>query len=233
MGKMRQNNEDSFFIMPEQNIYIVADGVGGHNSGELASRTAVSGIAEYVINHPMASEMDSGGRRDYFALCLSEINRRVFRMAAENPDNIGMATTVVLVQITDQKAYVVNVGDSRAYLIREGKALQITEDHTFVNELLREGTITEEEAAVHPKRHMITRALGGEERICPDFFQLEVYREDLILLCSDGLYSEVPKDEIVRLAERPESMRDLACDLVAAANRNGGHDNISVVCIKI
>ncbi len=233
MGRVRSNNEDAIFILPEQRIYIVADGVGGHNSGELASRTAVSGIAEYVRAHPLAEDAGDETRRDYFALCLSEVNRKIYQMARGGTDNAGMATTTVLAQITDRKAYVVNVGDSRAYLLRDGRCMQVTVDHTFVNELLREGTITEEEAEVHPKRNMITRALGGEDRICPDFFQFEVFKDDLIILCSDGLYSEVPKEEMVRLALASESMRSLASDLAEAANQNGGHDNISVVCIRI
>ncbi|MBR0600219.1 Stp1/IreP family PP2C-type Ser/Thr phosphatase [Sinanaerobacter chloroacetimidivorans] len=232
-GRRRDNNEDSLFVMPEQNIYIVADGVGGHNSGELASMTAVKNIAEYIVEHPVEKSNDAESIREYFQLCLKAVNQTIYQMAKNSKENAGMATTVVLLYLCDDQAYCMNVGDSRAYLVRDGRLRQITEDHTYVNELLKEGSITRAQAENHPQKNMITRALGGEEKILPDFYVIHSEKNDIFILCSDGLYGEVASEEICRLASKADSMSALSADLVNLANSNGGNDNITVVCLKI
>lgn len=232
-GKMREKNEDSLFVMPEQSLFMVADGVGGHNSGELASMTAVKNIAEYIVKNPIRNITDEQGLKDYFLNCLREVNRIIFELAGRSKENIGMATTIVLLYHTDEKAYFVNVGDSRAYVIRDGQISQITEDHTYVNELVKEGTITKAQAEKHPQKNMITRALGGDDRILPDFYRLETFKNDVIILCSDGLYNEISSEEICRMASDAKSMSELSAVLVQTANNNGGNDNITVVCLKI
>lgn len=233
-GMRRDNNEDALFVLPEQQLYIVADGVGGHNSGELASRLAVGYIAEYVSVKPIRSVTEDNRLREYFTDCLSCANRLIYERARSNPENAGMATTAVIAYLNDRnKAYIVNVGDSRAYLIRDKRIFQVTEDHTYVNQLLRAGSITKEEAENHPKRNMITRAVGGDKFVLPDFFQFETYPGDMILLCTDGLFGELSDQEICEMALGRRSMHELAADLVSEANKRGGKDNISVICIKI
>lgn len=232
-GKKRDNNEDSLFLLPEQNIFMVADGVGGHNSGEIASMTAVKKIAEYIMQHPVSELEGEEAITRYFLQCLEHVNAEIYNTARENSELAGMATTVVILYLVDDKAYFVNVGDSRAYVIRERQLSQITEDHTYVNELLRKGSITSEEAAMHPQKNMITRALGGEEKVLPDFYQYKVCRNDVIILCSDGLYGEVGSDRITQMASEAGSMSKLSTELVDLANANGGSDNITIICIKI
>ena len=232
-GMLRGGNEDSIFVMPEQNLYIVADGVGGHNSGELASRMAVSYMAQYVALHPVADIKTKRELKKYFKACFEGANELVYRTSTEETENKGMATTAVLCYIRSGWAYVVNVGDSRAYLIREGIVRQATEDHTYVNEMVRQGVITAEEGEKRSDKNMITRAIGGEKTIRPDFFQFEVCPGDVIVLCSDGLYGELPDGRMAEIAYETNSMHKLARDLVDEANKCGGKDNISVICIKV
>lgn len=232
-GRYRDNNEDSLFVLPNQQMYMVADGVGGNRSGEVASRTAVSFVASYADSHPITEVPNEEQLQLYFLDCLSGANEAVCRLATENKSNDGMATTLVIAYINEDKGYVVNVGDSRAYLIRSGEILQITQDHTYVNELLMQGTITPEEARRHPERNMITRAIGGEKTVRPDFFRFDLKLGDVILLCTDGLFGELTDEVICATVEEEPSMHRLAARLVEQANLHGGKDNISVVCIRI
>lgn len=232
-GKKRAVNEDALFVMPTQHIYIVADGVGGHNSGELASRTAVSSIAAYINENPISKELDAKELKGYFLECLRIVNTKIFRMAECELQNKGMATTIVMVYIVEDKGYLINVGDSRAYMIRDGFIEQITEDHSYVNELVKRGEITEEEATIHPDRNKITRALGAEKYVLPDFYKLDIVKKDILLICSDGLHNEVSKDEMRQLALLTPTMSALANELVNLANKNGGNDNITLICLKI
>lgn len=232
-GQQRSNNEDAFFVLPEQRVYIVADGVGGHNSGEIASRFAVQQIAEYVSKNQIPETQEEEALKNYLLKCLKQVNQQLYEMAKESRKNAGMATTLALVYINDAKAYVVNVGDSRVYLIRDRLIRQITEDHTYVNQLLKSGAITKEEAENHPKRNMITRAIGAEYDLSPDFYQFKVYEGDLLLLCTDGLYGELSENEINEMAQGRRSMHRLANDYVKEANERGGKDNVTVVCIMI
>ena len=232
-GKKRKKNEDSLFIMPSDNIYIVADGVGGHNSGEIASQTAVKSVAEYVKSNPIEKIRDEKNLISYFSLCLKKVNSIIFDMSTKSQQNKGMATTLVLVYVAGKKAYFVNIGDSRAYIYRDDEISQITEDHTYVNELVKVGNITVDEAKEHPQKNMITRALGGEDKILPDFYQLKIEKNDIIILCTDGLYSELSNDEIKEIISKHDSMNELSKSLVDEANKKGGNDNITVICLKI
>lgn len=232
-GIKRTNNEDACFVMPSEDVYIIADGVGGNNSGEIASRTAVSMIAEYVKKHPISEVKDERTLQEYFISCLEAANAEIYSQARRYDENRGMATTVVIAYIAGDKAYIVNVGDSRAYLIRKEKISRITEDHTYVNELVRQGVLSEEESERHPKRNIITRALGGDALVEPDIFRVEIKNDDVLLLCTDGLHGEIHEDEIVRIVSKADSMQDACRLLVNAANRSGGRDNITVICLKI
>ena len=232
-GMLRDANEDSLFVMPEQNLFIVADGVGGQNSGELASRMSVGYMAQYVSLHPVADVESKRDLKRYFKACFEGANELVYYKSNEEKNNKGMATTSVMCYIRDNWAYVINVGDSRAYLIRDNVISQVTIDHTCVNEMLQSGLLTPQEAENHPDKNMITRAVGGERTIRPDFFQFEICSGDVILLCSDGLYGEVDNKSMLNIIRNTQSMHGLAKSLVEEANRNGGRDNISVICIKV
>lgn len=232
-GKCRENNEDSLFVLPNHRLYMVADGVGGNRSGEVASRTAVTHVASYVDSHPLEEVTDEQQLQKYFLECITGANDEICRMAAEDWNYSGMATTLVVAYIKEDKGYVVNIGDSRAYLVRDGEIMQVSNDHTYVNELLMQGSISEEEAKRHPKRNMITRAVGGDPFVRPDFFRFDLEEGDVILLCTDGLFGELEEETICRMASAESSMHQLAADLVEAANVHGGRDNISVVCIRI
>ena len=232
-GKMRERNEDSLFVMPQEEIYIVADGVGGQNSGELASSTAVKSIAEYIKANSLHGIVDEENLRIYFWECIKNANQIIYQTAKRSIENAGMATTVVLLHLAKGNAFFVNVGDSRAYIYRGGQISQVTEDHTYVNELVKGGSITKEQAEIHPQKNMITRALGGNDKILPDFYRLETMKNDIIILCTDGLYGELTVDEIRDLAAASNSMSTLSRNLVQRANQNGGNDNITVICLKI
>ncbi len=233
-GRERTTNEDFILCNSTENLYVVADGVGGHNSGELASRMAVEYIDVYAKKNPLKSVLDEKALMTYFSSCLEGVNQLILRQSVKGGRNAGMATTAVVAYLgADDKAYVVNIGDSRAYLIREEHLLQVTEDHTYVNELLKQGSITKAGAQKHPERHMITRARGSEEKLLPDFYTFAVYQGDRILLCSDGLYNEVPPEEIRMLAQKPSTVEEFVKELVRRANLYGGRDNISIVCVEI
>lgn len=232
-GVIRDNNEDACFVIPSHDVYIVADGVGGNNAGEIASRTAVRGIAEYVASVPVAECPDDDAVCDYFCQCLKQVNAEIYQTGKEHKEYESMATTVVIACIKDDKAYIINVGDSRAYLFRKGILSQLTEDHTYVNELLRNGVITTEEAKNHSKKNVITRALGAEAAVTADFFQTELETDDILMLCSDGLYGEVDEQKLVEILEEQNTMSVTCSRLVEEAIRCGGRDNITVICLKV
>lgn len=232
-GKKRDRNEDSLFVMPQEDIYIVADGVGGQNSGELASSMAVKIIAEYIKARPLHDVNDEKQLKTYFLDCMGNANKEIYHAARFSEENAGMATTAVLLYLSAGQAYIINVGDSRAYIFRDGQISQITEDHTFVNELVKGGSITKAQAEIHPQKNMITRALGGEDKILPDFYRLETKKKDIFILCTDGLYGEVSAEEMCGMAAETSSMSTLSNKLVQCANKNGGNDNITVICVKI
>ena len=232
-GLKRKNNEDAFFVIPESNVFMVADGVGGNNSGDIASRTTISRIAEFIRNNALSGASGETGIYDYFRQCLEDVNKNVYDMSKRSPENTGMATTVTIAYLEGDNAHVVNVGDSRAYLYSSGILTQITEDHTYVNALIKEGAITKEEAQFHAKKNVITRAVGGEAVISPDFFSVEVKPGDILVLCTDGLYGEIGDENINRLLTSGGSMEEICTNLVNKANQCGGHDNITVICLKL
>ncbi len=231
-GITRKNNEDACLVMPQDQLYVVADGVGGNNSGEVASRAAVTCVAEYVRKHDFAKIEDEIDLAAAFEECVSEVNRSILSIASEFPGSRGMATTLVICYVRDDKAYFVNIGDSRAYIKRGSSLFQVTEDHSYVNTLLKLGVITPDEAKYHERGNVITRAVGAEEHVRPDFYQTDLEEDDVILLCTDGLYNEVTEDEMCELINTRPDMKTLALDLVEQANRAGGKDNITVVCLS-
>ncbi len=221
-GRKRRHNEDAWVCEPP--IFAIADGMGGARAGELASRLAATALGVNV---------DGSGEERVVALA-QEANRRVFERGNEDSDASGMGTTITLALVEDGVVAIGHVGDSRGYLIRDGKLDQLTDDHTLVAELVRTGRLSPEEAETHPQRSVITRALGTDPDVDVDSFSVEGKPGDLFLLCSDGLSSMVGDETILEVAEQHRDDLDaMAKELVSTANRRGGEDNITVVLFEM
>jgi PPM family protein phosphatase len=222
-GRKRRRNEDAYVCEPP--LFAIADGMGGAQAGEVASRLAAAALRE--------SGADAGGEQRIVDL-VQEANRRVYDRSTTDPDTSGMGTTITVALVEDGDVAFGHVGDSRAYLIRAGRMEQVTEDHSLVNELLKSGKLSPEEAQRHPQRSMITRALGTDPDVDVDTFTIPAEPGDVFLLCSDGLTDMVAEDAILELVERNRGDMDAALrSLVGAANRGGGEDNITVVAFEI
>jgi serine/threonine protein phosphatase PrpC len=221
-GRKRRRNEDAWVCHPP--LFAVADGMGGARGGEIASRVAATALGESV---------DGSGESRVVAL-IQEANRQVYERAREDSDASGMGTTITVALFEDGIVSIGHVGDSRAYLIRDRKVDQLTEDHSLVAELVRSGRLSPEEAEIHPQRSVITRALGTDPDVDVDVFSVEARPGDLFLICSDGLTAMVDDAAILDVVERQRDDLDAAAkELVAAANRNGGEDNITVVFFEV
>lgn len=232
IGKLRQLNQDFVFTSVYKlgaldNLFLVADGMGGHKAGDYASKCAVDTIIE------MCSK--SKGEKQIKAItdAINEANSRIRRKAMEDENMIGMGTTLVLATITDDILTVANVGDSRLYIISEDEGIhQITRDHSLVEEMVRMGGIDRVSARNHPDKNIITRAIGATQNVNIDFFEVNLKNNDLILMCSDGLSNMIEDREIQKIANNAKSLEDIANELINTANKNGGKDNISVVLAR-
>ncbi len=231
-GIARYNNEDACFVMVDENVFIIADGVGGNRSGEIASRTATRLVSQYISSKPIEKNKGEEYIKDYFNGCIAETNLGVFQLGQKFDENFGMATTIVIGYIEGSKLYIFNIGDSRAYLYRDGVIRQITEDHTYVNTLVKAGVISKEAALVHEKKNVITRALGAEAITNADAFTESLQEDDVIIMCTDGLYGEVSEREMVEVFKKGYNMSQTCSNLVELANLNGGGDNITIICLK-
>jgi protein phosphatase len=222
-GRKRRLNEDAYVIEPP--LFAIADGMGGAQAGEVASRLAAAALKE--------SGAATGGEQRVFDL-IQEANRRVYDRSSTDPNTSGMGTTITVALVEGDNVAFGHVGDSRAYLIRDGTMEQVTEDHSLVNELLKSGKLSPEEAEAHPQRSVITRALGTDPDVDADTFTIEARAGDVFLLCSDGLTDMVDEQAILELVEKNRDDIDAALrSLVKAANRSGGEDNITVVAFEI
>jgi PPM family protein phosphatase len=223
-GRKRRRNEDAFVSEPP--LFAIADGMGGAQAGEVASRLAAAAVREGAAGAP-------GGEERIFEL-IQEANRRVYDRSSTDPATSGMGTTMTVALVEDANVAFGHVGDSRAYLIRDGEMEQLTEDHSLVNELLKSGKLSPEEAGMHPQKAVITRAVGTDPDVDVDTFTVPAQAGDLFLLCSDGLTDVVGEEEILELVERNRADIEAALRaLVKAANRGGGEDNITVVAFEI
>jgi len=223
-GRTRRHNEDAYVIEPP--LFAIADGMGGAQAGEVASRLAAAALKE-------SGAKTLGGEERIFDL-IQEANRRVYDRSSTDPNTSGMGTTITVALVENGNVAFGHVGDSRAYLIRDGRMEQVTEDHSLVNELMKSGKLSREEAETHPQRSVITRALGTDPDVDADTFTIEAKSGDVFLLCSDGLTDMVGEREILELVELNRQDIDAALkSLVKAANRNGGEDNITVVAFDI
>ena len=232
-GKMRETNEDAYSVMQKEKVYVIADGVGGGNTGEIASRVAVEQIEKYIRQNPVWNAQEKYQVIRYLQSCVESANTEIVNIALNHKENSGMATTLVVVHTIGNRAFICNAGDSRVYL-RRGRLLeQLTEDHTYVNSLLKAGLITQEQADIDSRRNVITKALGADESIQPDYYQLKLEIGDILILCTDGLYNELSMDEMIKSIEDGKTMQDVCSKLVEKANNNGGNDNITVICLKV
>lgn len=231
-GKVRKSNEDYLYFpfndYDVQNLMIVADGVGGHNAGDIASFIAVNTVVDVIKG--FYNKHDNGvSPVDILTTALIEANHRIFTISQEDEKYYGMGTTMTAAFFYNENVIIAHVGDSRAYLIRDQKIQQITNDHSLVEELIKNGTITEDEAFHHPQKHIITRALGTEKSVQIDTFTVSLHLEDIILLCSDGLLNHIGSDEILGLFANYNYFDKIVQDLVQRALDKGGNDNITVV----
>jgi protein phosphatase len=223
-GRKRRRNEDNYFVAPP--LFAVADGMGGAQAGEVASQLA-------------ASALEGGGSdrlegTQQIDALIQEANRRIFDRASTDPSASGMGTTMTVALVEGMTVAIGHVGDSRAYLVRGEQMEQLTEDHSLVNELLKTGKLSEEEAQIHPQRSVITRAVGTDPDVDVDGFTIEAEEGDVFLICSDGLSDMVEDEEILELVLANRDDLDKAVKaLVSAANRGGGEDNITAVAFRI
>ena len=239
VGRQRQHNEDSYLVADAARLYLVADGMGGHAAGEIASRIAVDSISEFIQHTkeddgtwPHAYDEHYSKTTNKLMAAVRLANTRVLEAMRKDARLRGMGTTVVACLADDQLMAIAHVGDSRAYLIRDGQLSRLTNDHSWVFEQVQAGMLTEAEAEKHPLRNVITRALGGALSVNPDAAEVETKSGDVVLLCSDGLTGMVPEDEILRLVTETDDL-DQACQkLIDTANEKGGLDNVTAILVK-
>jgi len=241
VGLRRSHNEDNYYADDKLKLYLVADGMGGHAAGEVASRLAVQAIEDFVSRAEKDPDMTwpfgiDETLSEYENVLLSAVkvaNQMICRVASEKPEMMGMGTTIAGARIFKNQASIFNVGDSRVYRIRDGEIAQLTTDHSWVNEQLQRKMITEEEARTHRWKNVITRALGNKNTIEVDLKTVPLHKGDILVLCTDGLSGMVPDPEILATISAHKDDLEGACrDLVAKANAAGGHDNITVVLVK-
>jgi protein phosphatase len=225
-GLVRETNQDAVFV--DDSLAIVADGMGGHAAGEVASAMTVEAVCEGFLESPTVEGLHTA---------IETANESVLREAQENPDHFGMGTTVIAVGLTRDDSGVssptlFHVGDSRAYQLRDGALRQLSDDHSVAEEWVRMGRLTPEEALTHPRRHQLTRGVGVEGSIDIDVLSVSAQVGDRLLLCSDGLSNELSNESIARLASSPVPLDDAVSELIEAAKQAGGRDNISVVLLE-
>lgn len=232
VGKARSVNQDTIFVSiepvgPLPNLFIVADGMGGHNGGDIASQTAIAHFCDYIQS---SGQKLASGILDIMTSAALVANAKVLCQAKSTPELSGMGTTLTACTIHDGKCNIIHIGDSRAYIITSEDITQLTQDHSYVNEMVKAGQITEDEAREHPKRNVLTRVLGVNPDMSADGHIVDVAPGSVILLCSDGLYNMVPEDEIKSLINESKEPAEA---LIAAANEGGGLDNISAVIVRV
>ncbi|MBV9194755.1 MAG: Stp1/IreP family PP2C-type Ser/Thr phosphatase [Solirubrobacterales bacterium] len=222
-GRQRRDNEDS--ALARAPVFVVADGMGGAQAGEVASRIAIE-----AFEHGLP---DSGSEEERLAERVREANRQIHERSRSDHERAGMGTTLTAAYLGDGSLAIAHVGDSRAYMLRDGVLRRLTQDHSLVDELVRRGKLTEEQAAEHPQRSIITRALGPEPEVEVDTWSYRTQAGDVLLLCSDGLTSMVSEDRVAEILLAADTLDRAADQLIAEANEAGGRDNITVVLFRV
>jgi protein phosphatase len=224
-GRQRRANEDSYFVRSP--IFVVADGMGGAQAGEVASKIAVEGFEEQLASD------DSGSVEQLLAERARDANKRIYQLARSDAARTGMGTTLTVAYLSDEGLSIAHVGDSRAYVWRDGRLSLLTEDHSLVAELVKSGKLTPEEAVDHPQRSIITRALGPDAHVDVDTLTYRARAGDVFLLCSDGLTSMISDDVVEEVLRANDDLPAAGNALIAAANEAGGRDNITVVLFRV
>ncbi len=241
VGRRRKGNEDSFLENAEERLFVVADGLGGHAAGEIASRVAVEAINEFIsltrgdreITWPFELDANISYDGNRLKTAIRHANQRVLEITQEKSEYEGMATTVVAVLVEEERVNVAHVGDSRVYLLRASELSQLTSDHSWVNEQIQNGVISPDQARSHPLRNVVTRALGGKSDLRVDIRGLKAEAGDILLLCTDGLTTMLSDEEIRQcLLKWAPDVERAAQELVNGANEHGGEDNITVLLIR-
>ena len=232
-GNVRENNEDYFYIsnsLDEVQLYLLADGMGGYNGGEIASKLAVQTAKNYIENNFKDIEKDKDSIIQLLGSSMEYANMVVYEKSKETPELQGMGTTLEICLIYNNKAYIGHVGDSRIYRVRKQFIRKLTQDHSYVQKLVKEGTITKEQAEHHPQKNMLMKALGCNAFVEPDVMVKGFLKDDIIIMCSDGLSNLVDQETIYEMASK--NIEQGTKDLVQLAKDRGGYDNITVVIIK-
>ena len=233
VGKVREMNQDYFYIsnsLDQVQIYILADGMGGYTGGEIASSLAVQTAKNYIENNFREIEKDRESILQLLGSSMEYANMVVYEKAKQNPELQGMGTTMDICLIYNNKVYIGHIGDSRVYRIRNTFIRKLTQDHSYVQKLVKEGTITKEEAAHHPQKNMLMKALGCNAFVEPDVMVKGFLKDDILIMCSDGLTNLVQQETIYELAKK--DIEKAPKELVQLANDRGGYDNVTVITIK-
>ena len=233
VGKVRETNEDSFYIsdsLDEVQLYMLADGMGGYKGGEIASKLAIQSSKNYIENNFKQIEKDKDSIIQLVGSSVEYANMIVYENSKENKELEGMGTTLDICLIYNNKVFIGHVGDSRVYRIRKDFMRKLTQDHSYVQKLVKDGTITKEEAVHHPQKNMLMKALGCNAFVEPDVMVKGFLKDDILIMNSDGLTNLVSQDEIFKEAKK--DIEQAPKELVKLANENGGYDNITVIVIK-
>lgn len=226
-GLVRQNNEDAYILIPKLQLYGVADGMGGHAAGEVASSLAVDALVKYIQRNAGSAQPEK-----VLAGAVQHANREIYRQAQKEPSRAGMGTTLSVAWVFESTVYLAHVGDSRIYLFRNDTLKLLTKDHSFVGEMMRNGNMTQEEAQHHPQRNLLTRALGIEQDVLVDTDRVSLKEQDTLLLCTDGLSSLLSSEEICQVLSNPDNLSSKLNVLIDLALKRGGHDNITVLLVQ-
>lgn len=228
VGNVRKLNEDciEFYEDGEKSIYVVADGMGGHNAGEVASKLASTSLISYI-----KEKFNSNDINRVFIESIKFANEKVYNYSLTSNNLNGMGTTITACLIYKEQVLVANVGDSSCFIIKDGQIRKITRDHSLVQELVDEGTITEAEAKNHPNKNIITRAVGTKEEVVPDIYELSITEFQHMLLCSDGLTNDVTNEELIHLIDLSENYNEFCKRVLELAKSRGARDNISLIIV--
>jgi protein phosphatase len=241
VGRKRKHNEDAYLLDAERGLFVVADGMGGHAAGEVASRLTVESIQEFIAgtedDHDNTWPFGYNNRYSVdgnrLSTAVERANEKVIRAVVNRPELKGMGTTVVAALFDEKRATLVHVGDSRAYLLREAELRRLTDDHSWVQEQVNAGILSEEEARSHPLKNVVTRALGGGAHVAVDLMEIPVGDGDRFLLCSDGLTGMVSDEEITSALSSPRPLEQIVRGLIDLANERGGVDNITAIMVEV
>ena len=234
-GKVRKNNQDAYFIPDKLNIplFIIADGMGGHKAGEVASSMVVKLVKNFFTSEEEELLKNNIDISETIKTSIEKANMEIYKKSIKSEEFHGMGTTITMAYFSEDKLYIGHIGDSRAYLLREDKLVQLTEDHSLVAELVRAGSISEEEAECHPQKNIITRAIGTNKEVDIDVIVESTNKNDILLLCTDGLTNMICDEEIKKFLMENVDLQKTCDNLVERANKLGGIDNVTVMAIKL